>query len=125
MALRIAGNQPPPPVEDVPVDPASEMVEQADTVSDQAMMPIEDTGTAGLVSPEVVRYMTSDRGPFICANCLHFQDDGSCEIVSGPIDPEGVCILFESPQNDLEGVAEDVVPAEAEEVLEAPETETE
>jgi hypothetical protein len=48
------------------------------------------------VKPEVARYLSSDQGPFECQNCHHFDGQGGCEVVSGPIDPKGVCCLFES-----------------------------
>lgn len=44
--------------------------------------------------PQVV-YMTSDQGPFQCQNCTYFVDPNACQKVSGEIDPEGCCNLFE------------------------------
>ena len=46
------------------------------------------------VPQALVIYKTSDLGPFICSNCDYFEDDGSCVLVDGKIDPEGVCNLF-------------------------------
>lgn len=46
------------------------------------------------VKPEIAVYMPSHMGPFICSNCHYFEEDGSCTLVDGPIDPEGVCHLF-------------------------------
>lgn len=129
MAIRIAGPrqqaaQPPaaaqqtPPIEEVEVPEVPEMEqetpEQPEAVSEPAML----TESAGKVSPQVARYMTSDMGPFICANCQHFQDDGSCEVVSGPIDPEGVCILFTPPDQLNEGMPEGEEPMEETEEME-------
>ena len=111
MPIRIQGSQPPvpPAPEEMPVPQAP--MEQEEAVSQPAMLAGSE---AGKVSPQVARYMSSDMGPFICANCNHFQQDGSCEVVSGPIDPEGVCILFTPPESGagIEGVAEDVEPVE-------------
>lgn len=48
------------------------------------------------VSPEISGYMGPELGPFTCSNCSFFntQDNASCHIVSGPIDPNGCCNLF-------------------------------
>lgn len=55
--------------------------------------------TSELVDPTIVHYMTPDMGPFACSNCEHFGEDGaSCNIVAGPIDPQGICNLFTPPQ---------------------------
>lgn len=67
--------------------------------------------SADKVDPSVARYMTSDDGPFICANCEHFTAEGDCQVVSGPIDPEGVCILF-TPGGAGMDEATDVQPTE-------------
>lgn len=112
MAIRIAGQPPvPPPVEEAPEVP--EAMEQEEAVSKPVVMTMGEE--AGKVSPMVARYMTSDMGPFICAFCEHYRD-GSCEVVSGPIDPEGVCILF-TPHKESEesGTEESVEPEVVEE----------
>lgn len=60
-----------------------------------ALPPKADVGmTFQKVAPAVAVYKTSDMGPFICSNCHYFEDDGSCTLVDGPIDPEGVCNMF-------------------------------
>jgi len=100
---------------DTPVDMPEAMPEAApEAMAESEAMPMEDPKFSGdKVDPGIARYMTSDMGPFICANCDHFTGAGDCEVVSGPIDPEGVCILFTPPQGgDLEGVAEEVAPTE-------------
>ena len=56
------------------------------------------TDAGGLVDPAAVRYMTADMGPFQCDHCIHWQDGGTCNVVAGPIDPMGVCILFEAAE---------------------------
>lgn len=33
-----------------------------------------------------------------CGNCVHFDGQGTCELVEGTISPEGVCDLFEPVQ---------------------------
>ena len=47
------------------------------------------------MSPSNAGYQTPDQGPFECDNCQHFQAPGSCEWVSGAIDPKGCCNNFE------------------------------
>lgn len=106
--LRISGGQPPvePEVPTEPV-PAAPETPQPDTAE-----PISKKFSADKVEPAVARYMTSDLGPFICANCEHFTPDGDCAVVSGPIDPEGVCILFTPGPEDVQGEATDVEPVD-------------
>jgi hypothetical protein len=97
MALRLAGGMPPmPPMEEeIPMEepmdmgvPAMDFMAQ-NTAPAPAAMP-----GGGMISPDVVKYMSSDMR---CMNCVHYMEagqTGSCEIVSGPIDPQGVCLIF-------------------------------
>lgn len=55
----------------------------------------EQLGQLEQSDPEVV-YMTSDQGPFVCGHCQYFLDPNQCQKVSGDIDPEGCCNLYES-----------------------------
>jgi Putative phage serine protease XkdF len=41
-----------------------------------------------------VSYMDPESGPFECNNCVHFDPKGYCEIVSGSIQAEGCCNLY-------------------------------
>ena len=113
MALRIGNSNAPP------TTPPQE------TMAEPAVMPMDDMmqpPSGGLVSPETARYLGPEA---ICATCVHFIDPGSCEVVSGEIDPQGRCCLHEADADTdtdeaadaLEAmpVAEDVVPAEDEE----------
>jgi hypothetical protein len=48
-------------------------------------------------------YAPGELNPFkqeglICGNCVFFQGGGGCEIVSGKIDPNGICKLWIIPQ---------------------------
>lgn len=101
--LRVGGGPPPPgmpPTGDMPPDAAPPMPPPDD-------MSADDTK----VDPMVAGYKTPDIGPFICGNCYHFDGESSCQIVSGQIDPEGVCNLF-TPHKG--GADETAVPPEAE-----------
>lgn len=125
---------PAPPVEEeepvveeapqVPVEPEPEEPVEPE--------PLEEV--PGITLPKaMVVYMGSEFGPFECQNCCHFQEDGSCEIVEGPIDPAGCCNIFcppdheEMPEEDPEVAAAedgtmpeatDVEPVDEEEPLE-------
>ena len=114
MALRISDPNPPP-----------RMPTQMEATADPAVIPMNEMmqpSGGGLVSPEVARYLGPEA---VCATCVHFIDPGSCEVVSGEIDPQGRCCLHEADADTdtdeaadaLEAmpVAEDVVPAENEE----------
>lgn len=43
-----------------------------------------------------VDYQGPENGPFMCGHCEYFVAPGSCQKVSGPIDPKGCCNLYES-----------------------------
>jgi hypothetical protein len=91
MAFKIGGQKAVP--EEEP------MVEEmpAESMEPEAMMP---EASGGLVAPEAARYFGPESR---CEGCVHFlmAEMGSCEIVSGPIDPQGVCSLF-TPDQMLE-----------------------
>lgn len=94
MAFRISNGQPPADPMAMPEQMAA--MAEPEVMADPMMeMPIEEPMMSeGLVSPEAAKYMTSDMR---CGSCVHFMDSGgigSCEIVSGPIDPQGVCLLY-------------------------------
>ena len=97
MALRIKSNE--PSVEEA--IPVEEPVEQ---VPVEEPMPMEAMPSGGTIDPLVARYL----GPMDrCQSCIHYLEPGQCEIVAGPIDPQGVCSLFTADQ-----VAEDEMPVE-------------
>lgn len=86
--LRI-GQTPQVPVEE-PIAPVEEMQE----------MPPEDPTIPmqmGLISPESARYFGPESR---CQGCIHFSEPSQCEVVSGPIDPAGVCMLFQADEMD-------------------------
>lgn len=77
----------------------------------------------------IVVYMTSEYGPFECQNCKYWVDPNACSIVSGEIDPKGVCNVYTPPDQaaDMEaGASEEEAPvpeegSEVEEELAEPE----
>lgn len=46
------------------------------------------------VPQPIALYRGPDQGPFQCSNCDYYNDDKSCTIVDGEIDPEGICNVF-------------------------------
>ena len=115
--LRIKGNAPPqlPPEEEMPPLP-----EEAPLPEEEAPLPEEAPPPINMtlkkVDPAIALYKGSELGPFLCANCDYFnEEDSSCDLVDGPIDPEGVCNLFTPLAK-----AEEVAPVEEEAPVEEP-----
>ena len=87
------GPQPPDPTQ----PPSQDPTEQADS-------PIAEHGDSvtpkpGQTSQQIAGYMGPERGPFECEHCIHFGEPNSCDIVSGHIEPEVCCNLFEPDPN--------------------------
>ena len=104
--LRVASKQAP---EEVPADIPLEVEEAPDEEFNEAAEEVTEPSMGGTVDPAVARYFDSSS---MCSGCIHFDGQGACEIVAGPIDPEGICSLFtpdveEEPLD--EGVEEEVV----------------
>jgi hypothetical protein len=108
MALRIGGKPPiglPPIEEDVTaIDPAEEaLLEELAGMEEEALeedpLPEEPAGV-GVVDPLTAGYKGPEEGPFNCGNCKFFVEDGTCQIVSGPVEAEGLCNMFTSKAGD-------------------------
>jgi hypothetical protein len=69
----------------------------ADAIKEQELRAPEgdQSGLLDQSDPKVV-YMTGDQGPFKCGHCSYYVDPNACQKVSGDIDPEGCCNLYES-----------------------------
>lgn len=52
------------------------------------------------VSKSSVAYQDQPDGGRRCALCAHFVQPGSCQIVAGPISPQGYCRLFTPGQQN-------------------------
>ena len=104
MALRIKGNDPiqPPAEPDEPevIDNPEEEVAEPEAAALPQMAP----SGAGLVAPDVARYLGPES---VCATCIHFMEPGTCEIVAGPVDPQGRCSLY-TPDAQEDPTATDV-----------------
>lgn len=108
-----------------PTPPASSQLAPDEGESDLDTAPVvEDSPKSRkydvqMVRPDTAGYLGPEQGPFECQNCVHWEAPGSCAVVSGPIDPKGVCCLFETatssgdPDNpDADPEATDVQSAE-------------
>lgn len=69
--------------------------------------PMGDADDEGIGSKET-GYAGPDMGPFSCANCMHFDGQGSCDNekvmadpeVNGKVDAEGCCNLFKNGEGN-------------------------
>ena len=57
---------------------------------------------------EGAHYFDGEDNPFIdedivCGTCVFFEDRGACQIVTGRIDPEGLCKLWIISNTELGG----------------------
>ena len=70
-------------------------------------MAVEEFGPFDLsTGPDGVHYAPASKNPFkneglVCKNCVFFEGGGGCEIVSQPVEPEGVCKFWIIPGNLL------------------------
>lgn len=70
-------------------------------------MAVEEFGSFDLsTGPDGVHYAPASKNPFkneglVCKNCVFFEGGGGCEIVSEPVEPEGVCKFWIIPGNLL------------------------
>lgn len=63
-----------------------------------------EDATSDKMDQDSAGYLGPDSGPFRCGNCLNFRD-GLCTKVSGDIDADGCCNLFESANQMTAGAA--------------------
>ncbi len=70
--------------------PAPTLVDETE-LDDEMLEEPQEEGLVGKVSPESARYFGPEGR---CANCVHFMEPGSCEIVAGEIAADGICSLF-------------------------------
>ena len=101
MALRIAGPKKPMPMEEeMPMEQPEAMMEEMPEEMPEEMTaeaPTEEMGEGGGAVPqEIVHYMGPERMEISCSNCDYFSGQGTCVIVAGQIDPEGICNLHSS-----------------------------
>lgn len=67
--------------------------------------PLKDDSQSGMdlgidatakVDQQKSNYLGPESGPFACSNCSFWEEPNACQIVSGKIDPQGICQLFTS-----------------------------
>lgn len=121
MALRVAGKKPPVPMEEeapmseeMPVEeqmPEELPEELPEEMPAEEPLPEEEMAATGVVDPVVAGYRGPEMGPFMCGNCQFFSpDDNTCDIVAGPVEPEGVCNMFTAPPAQEEEMPEEGMP---------------
>jgi len=71
-------------------------ISDAQAAKEQMLQTPTDT-EAGKVEPTnpIANYMGPADGPFLCARCEYFEEPRACQKVSGDIDPDGCCNLYE------------------------------
>lgn len=95
--LRISGGAPPPPPppDADPPDAGPPPPPDPTAPPDGAKPKHQFNLSIKKVDPKIAVYMPPELGPFTCSNCENFDDgDGSCSIVDGPIDPQGMCHIY-------------------------------
>jgi len=108
-----------PEAEDV--TPIEDVEDVEDTEDVDAEQPdTQDAQDTGKVSPLLVHYkdgatVMSEQ----CQGCVHFLQPSQCHIVSGEIDPDGVCNLFSAGEEEPE--TEEAVDVAPEDTGEEPE----
>ena len=116
-----AGMNPEMPAAGAPpaLDALAAMPKQEEAVSKPGMLKLPKYDIEK-VDPEVSRYKGPEEGPFQCQHCEFFEGENSCHLVSGPIDPEGVCNLFTTKGGDNPDEEAIEAPEATEEPTEAP-----
>lgn len=109
-----------------PGTPPSSPPEQTEAVSEPEMAGLPAKMSSQKVDPATAGYKGPEMGPFACGNCHFFDGNGGCEIVSGPIDPAGLCNNFsaaDAPEGEAEGevpIPEEVLAASPQEPEDGP-----
>jgi hypothetical protein len=56
---------------------------------------------ANKLTKEEVSYRAAGRSATRCSSCAHYQGDGICAVVAGPVDPDGVSDMWEPRDKGL------------------------
>lgn len=106
--LRIASKSKMPPVpEELPqMEPEADLPEPEGLA--EALTAENPEAGGGMVDPTLAKYMGPDMR---CGSCKHFQEPSTCDLLSGPVEADGVCMLFEPMEQD----EVDAMPVEASE----------
>lgn len=75
--------------------------------------------------PDGSHYVASAANPFIaegmvCASCVFYEGPRSCEIVSGDIDPQGICKFWQIPADLMGAAPEDGAKSAQSKAIEVP-----
>jgi hypothetical protein len=95
--LRVAMPGAPSPMPQ-PEDPANapDLGEDRDQGGDSDTQMDNDEMGLPKLDPTLAGYLPPEKGPFTCSNCVYFEAEGSCHIVSGDIKGAGCCNLYTS-----------------------------
>lgn len=88
MAFKIAGPKLPPAIA---IPPKPEAPAAPPPLPAPAGDDTPSEGSEALIDPQTARYFGPESR---CEGCIHFDGKGACEVVSGPIDPQGICMLY-------------------------------
>lgn len=104
-----------PPQAQTPPDtiPVDQSQETPDEVVDEPKPDDSNQGGGGQADQSTVGYKGPEQGPFKCSNCVFYSDPGTCSVVSGDIDPDGVCNIFTSQGNQPQDESQTQIPPEA------------
>jgi hypothetical protein len=109
MALRIGGPPMAPMAPTAPDAPVPDQIQAGQPAVEPDADDMTDAPTGAMVSPEVARYTGPEAR---CQSCAHFMSPGSCEVVTGPIDPQGICCIY-TPDHEDESTPDSEAPESA------------
>lgn len=78
-----------------------------DPEADESMEAEPEMVETGKIDQASVHYLTSDS---ICGNCKHWLEPGGCDVVSGEISYDGICMLWSKGDDPRTEDAEDEEP---------------
>lgn len=94
---------------DTPALPPDPPPDSQETPEVDPLEALSQVGSVPALDQVTVQYMTGDLGPFSCGTCAHYLGN-SCDVVSGEIDPAGLCRVW-TPGYDQMEMADPAEPA--------------
>ncbi len=78
----------------------------ASSLADALSKTATDGGSSTQTKAEA-NYQSKSDSDKMCSNCKHYQGDGSCEVVSGKINPHGISDLYEAGKDTTDTTLKD------------------